>query len=609
MTREEFKLAFQATSTAARPAIVKQFLGDHAAKKDVHFVYNLIAHDEEQGARHDRIALLSSFTFDQLKEPLAVELFTRGVTTEFQVAGYSQYSQELLNPQSQTYTFDPTVIILAIRVEDIFEEFQWSFRSLDPEAIAQEQKEILETIVSLVKAVRAHSTATLLISSFAPAAEVFDGLHDSQDAGGQQAWIQVLNSEILAVTKNHPGVYLFDLDQSASMTGQLIHTDPKMWYTASIPYNPDTLLALSRSYARTIASRHGRKKCLVLDLDNTLWGGIIGEDGLDGIALGKTYPGNVYRDIQRQIKKLADQGVILALNSKNNEADAKEVFEKHPDVVLKWDDFAATRINWNSKPQNFVELAYEINIGLDSMVFVDDNPFETQMVAESLPQVEVVQFSENPLENLRVLRSLELFDTLDLTDEDRQKSEQYKAQAKRSRMQQEMTSMEDFYRGLEMRVQLRPCDSFAVKRVAQMTQKTNQFNLTTRRYSETDIHQFCESESHHVYTVSVVDKYGDNGLAGVVICQEIDDSWRMDTFLMSCRIIGRTIETAFLSFLVAEARELGIKTLIGEYIPTAKNALVEQVFQDHGFSPAGEVWTFQTEKTIPFPEWITLDES
>jgi len=609
MTREEFKLAFQDASTAARPAIVKQFLGHHPAKKDVHFIYNLIAQISEPSVRHDRIALLSSFTFDQLKEPLAVELFSRGVATVIQVAGYNQYSQELLNPQSETYSFDPTVIILAIRLEELFEEFQWSFRSLDPQRLEMEKNNILEVFAALIKAVRANSAATLLINSFAPAADVLDGLHDAQDSLGQQAWFRTVNQEILGLNRSHPGVYLFDLSQSAMMTDRMIRTDPKMWYTASIPYDTDTILALSRSYARTITSRHGRKKCLVLDLDNTLWGGIIGEDGLEGIALGKTYPGNVYRDIQRQIKKYADQGVILAINSKNNEADVKEVFEKHPDVALKWEDFAATRINWNPKTQNFVELADEINIGLDSMVFVDDNPFETQMVAELLPQVEVVQFSENPLENLKILGALEFFDTLDLTDEDRQKSEQYKAQAKRSRMKQETTSMEDFYRSLEMRVQLRSCDSFAVKRVAQMTQKTNQFNLTTHRYSETDIHQFCESDTHYVYTVSVSDKYGDNGLTGVVICEEFGDSWRLNTFLLSCRIIGRRVETAFLSFVVDEARSHGIKTLIGEYLPTTKNTPVKQVFQDHGFSPDGDVWTFDTEKTIPFPEWIAMESS
>jgi FkbH-like protein len=379
-----------------------------------------------------------------------------------------------------------------------------------------------------------------------------------------------------------------------------------MWYCASIPYKKNFIIHLAANYSQYIMSLHGRKKCLVLDLDNVLWGGIIGEDGLDRIALGKDYPGNVYVDIQRLIKLFSQQGVILALNSKNNEADVKEVFQNHPEMVLKWDDFAAARVNWNPKPQNFVELAKEINIGLDSMVFVDDSPFETQMVNKLLPEVEIIQFGENPLENLQVIRETESFNFLSLTKEDLKKNEQYKAEARRKHLKKNIASIEEFYFTLEMKIKIHECDSFALTRAVQLIQKTNQFNLTTRRYSESDIEGFCNSDYHHIYTMSVSDKYGDFGIVGILITQVLKNDWLIDTFLLSCRIIGRDLETAFLSYVLEEARKYSAKRLIGKYIPTLKNKQVSDLYSKYAFTKVNGEFFLNTDKVILFPSWIEL---
>ena len=539
---------------------------------------------------------------------LSVELFTRGSGSEIHFAGYNQYSQEILNEASEMYRFGPSIVILAARTEELFPDFHRVFYNLSSRQLGDEKQRIIDLFKSLIQSLKEKCDATILINNFTQPQSLAAGIHDTQDLSGQIEWLRKLNSALVALSNIYSDTYIFDLDRSMQEFGLNNSSDPKMWYTASIPYNKLFIRHIAINYAQYINSTHGRKKCLVLDLDNTLWGGIIGEDGINNIVLGKTYPGNIFVDIQCIVKQYAQQGVILAINSKNNEDDVEEVFENHPDMVLKWDDFAATRINWNSKPQNFVDLADEINIGLDSMVFVDDNPFETQMVKESFPEIEIVQFGEDPLENLMILKSLEYFNILGLTSEDLKKFEHYKTQAKRNRFKSSLDNMEDFYRGLKMKVEIQKCDEFALRRVAQLTQKTNQFNLTTKQYTDGDIERFMKSKNNNVYYLSMKDKFGDSGITGVIITKEVVENWYIDTFLLSCRIIGRTVENAFLSFLVNRAREKSVKRIIGEYIPTTKNILVKNFYEKNGFLQADDgLWVFNTSLKIPFPDWIELN--
>jgi FkbH-like protein len=604
MTREEFKIQFNKAGAQDKLGIVNHFLKNNSSSRDYRYLYNEIQSLDLKSQFNDRIVILSSFTFDQIKEFLGIELFRRGNGSNIQIAGYNQYVQEILDKDSQTYKFKPSVIILAVRIEDLFEDFLWKFNKLSAKQLAEQKTNILSKFDSLINTLRESSNTSVVINNFYLTRFYTSGISDSQEVLNQAAWINTINVELNQMIKNYPGVYTFDINQYMSDYGMERIVNLKMWYTASIPFNDQFINQLAHDYARYIHSLHGKKKCLVLDLDNTLWGGIIGEDGIENIGLGKTYPGNVFVEIQKVIKRYADQGVILALNSKNNEADAKEVFDSHPDTVLGWDDFAATRVNWEPKPKNMVELADEINIGLDSMVFVDDSPFETQMVSESFPEIEIIQFGKNPLENLSIILGLECFDSLDLTEEDIQKREQYKAQAKRSRLKKEMSNIEDFYRDLQMKVIFEECGKFSVKRVAQMTQKTNQFNLTTRRYTEAEIQAYCDSDQYHVYTVSVSDKYGDNGLTGAIIIEEIGKYWYIDTLLLSCRIIGRTIETAVLSFLLQQARSDSIDEIVGVYIPTAKNILVKDLYRDHGFVQDEKGWIIGAGDEILSPKWI-----
>ena len=344
--------------------------------------------------------------------------------------------------------------------------------------------------------------------------------------------------------------------------------DNRYYLTAQMPYNPQLIRPFQAWWKRKKEEMAmQRKKCLVLDLDNTLWGGVVGEDGVEGIALSGSYPGKAFHLWQEGLKELQRSGVMLAICSKNNMPDVDEIWAKRDDMVLRKEDFVTMRINWQDKATNLHELAQELNIGLDAMVFVDDNPTERELIRQQLPMVVVPEFPKQPYDLLNLYRELvdNYFGTYRLTDEDKQKTQQYIANAQRAKAQSAFINMEDYLRSLEMKLQIRQVTDVTLPRVAQLTQKTNQFNLTTRRYTEDDIKKMLV-DGAQVWTLSVADKFGNYGLTGVMI---IKDNV-IDSLLMSCRVLGKGIEMAFVrSVLKQYAGEIR-----AEYIPTAKNAQV-----------------------------------
>lgn len=328
-----------------------------------------------------------------------------------------------------------------------------------------------------------------------------------------------------------------------------------------------------------------RKKCLVLDLDNTLWSGVLGEDGISGIKMSGDYPGNAFHYFQSALKSLAESGIILTVCSKNNESDVKELWEKNPFLVLTPDLISAYRINWNNKADNIRELAKELNIGLDSMVFIDDNPTERELVRQQLPMVEVPEFPNKPYELMNFYARLvdDFFRTYSLTAEDLNKTEQYKANARRSAEQSHFTNLDEFIKSLDIRIDIIAANEFNIERIAQMTQKTNQFNLTTRRYTVADINAFLQ-EGAKIWCISVADKFGDNGITGEIIVRTDGDVAEIDTFLLSCRILGKKIEHAFINAVLNKLKTQGIRHVKASFIPTAKNSQVAGFFDSLGFS-------------------------
>ena len=397
-----------------------------------------------------------------------------------------------------------------------------------------------------------------------------------------------MNSALAALCRKHAGAYLFDVARLAVRHGLRAWADTRLFYMARIPLSVSGQIALGQGLARTIrAALFPPAKVLVLDLDNTLWGGVLGEDGLGGIALGDEHPGNIYKAFQRYLLTLKERGFLLAVATKNNLADVEEVWKQHRDCLLRREDFAAVRVNWQEKSVSLTEIAGELNVGRDSLVFFDDSAFEREEVRRRLPEVSVLDAPDSPLAFIDTIEESGLFDRLTLSAEDLRRADLYEEQAARTRVEQAAGSPQEFLRSLDLVATIGPVGADTLPRVAQLLSKTNQFNLTVRRHSAAEISAMIEAGAVALW-LRLEDRFGDNGLVGAAMAvPEEAGPWRVDTFLLSCRVIGRRAETALLAALAQKVRERGGALLVGEYLPAAKNALVADFYAAHGFHEAG----------------------
>jgi FkbH-like protein len=380
-----------------------------------------------------------------------------------------------------------------------------------------------------------------------------------------------------------------------------------------LPMRPDGMTALAAEWVRYLCPIAGRTvKVLVVDLDNTIWGGVIGEDGVASLQCSREYSGIAWWNVQRALLDIKERGILLAIASKNNREDAMEAFAAHPEMPLQPADFAAERINWCDKPSNLREIAAELNVGLDSLAFVDDNPAERERVRRELPEVAVLELPADPMAFAPAIRDCPVLERLTISEEDTRRSRYYSEQRDRAAALGSAASVEDFYRSLDQEVEIASVESSSLTRAAQLTQKTNQFNLTTRRYSEQQLAEFAAAPGCDAYTVRVRDRFGDNGLVGVMLTRSDAGVCRIETFLLSCRVISRTVETAMLSFLAGKARERGLTVLEGLFRPTAKNGPAADLFRSHGFEHCGSAdggtrWTLDlTSAGVACPDWIRL---
>ena len=397
------------------------------------------------------------------------------------------------------------------------------------------------------------------------------------------------NQTLYDLSQQYTNLKIIDLSNFFRQYSASQWLDWKYYFISQTPVNPRLAGDFSVWFDRQISVIElKRKKCLVLDLDNTLWGGILGEDGIQGVKIGLDYPGNAYLAFQQYILALADSGVILAVCSKNNLADVQALWQKHPSNLIKEEHLAAYRINWNNKADNIREIARELNIGLDSLVFIDDNPAERELVRGMLPEVVVVDFPSQPYLLPELIHSVAdaYFRVYSLTLEDVSKTEQYKNNALREREKERFGDFNDYLRSLEIELTVAQAAPLTVERIAQMTQKTNQFNLTTRRYADADILRFI-SCGDWVVTLSVRDKFGDNGITGLLIASRDGECAVIDTLLMSCRILGKGIETEFVSCVLSQLFASGISQVKALYIPTAKNGQVANFYDRLGFENQG----------------------
>ena len=411
-------------------------------------------------------------------------------------------------------------------------------------------------------------TGQVVFCTFAlPYAGPFGNLFEQNNFFSQ---IQECNRQLSELAKDRKNLFVFDINRLLHSFGEQNARDHRGIYAFDIPFTNDFFSYVASEWLPYIYSLTGKiKKCIVVDLDNTLWGGIVGEVGAKGIALGHEYPGVAFQNFQRALLACYHRGMILAINSRNNPADVDEVFAANPHMILKKEHFAASKINWNDKAQNLLEIANELNIGVDSLVFLDDDPVNRELVKNRLPDVLVPHFTISPEEYVNKLFSLNIFSQFRLTDEDKDKGQMYAAELKRKNVMSSAKSPEEYVAQLGIVIDINLNNAGQIERLAQLTSKTNQFNLTTRRYSESSITEFMSNDM--VYAGDVKDKFGDYGITIMAIVKVKEKKAEIDTFLMSCRVMGRGVEKAFLDYIIRELYVMGVDVLVANYIVTAKN--------------------------------------
>jgi FkbH-like protein len=511
--------------------------------------------------------------------------------------GYGVWTQELADPTSGTYKFGPSSIFLIIDGAELLRG-QRGLESMFAE--------VDEHLAWIERAAERSPGIKFFVSTVDVPAQTLRTLKEEHvERHLEQHW----QAGIARASVGRANIYIFDLKELVEQVGRSLLYSKKRWYLGGLRFSTSGEQLIARELERILdAQLVARKKCLLLDLDNTLWGGVVGEDGVQGIQLSETGEAARYWDFQLRIRDLGKMGVILGIVSKNNEADALEVFDRHEHMVLKRGDFAAMKINWSAKAENIAVLAQDLDIGMDSIVFIDDNPVEREAVRTALPEVTVPDFPSDTCELGSFFERVykECFFTLESTEEDQKRTEAYLANAKRAAERTAATSIEEFLAGLRTKIYLTRARDEDLARAAQLTQKTNQFNLTTRRYTEQELRATQATPGAAVFIASVVDKYGDSGkvLVGIVR-KTAPDTAELDTFLMSCRVLGRFVEDQILDHLVKELRSDGLSRLRIKFIPTKKNAPARTFMERlRGGRPvpsdeSGEVWEFDISNGSP----------
>ena len=539
------------------------------------------------GLKPLRVALLSSFSIEFVHDALIAFGFANGLQIDIYQPGFGQIRQEILDPASGLYAFSADVAILAVEGEDWLPEIYNDFLDANdgqgsgPDAALQR---FGQDMAALLQAFRAASSCPVLLHNLAAPRVRRAGIADARLPSGQAQRVAKANAALFEVAAKVVDTHLVDYAGLVARYGLNNWYDARMRLYAKAPIAGGMLGHLAQEYMRYFRAFRGlTRKCLVVDLDNTLWGGVVGEDGVDGIALGTDYPGNAFVEFQRAVLDLHRRGVILAIASKNNAADVDEVFATHRSMLLRKEHFAELQIHWELKSESLRRIAQRLNIGLEHMVFADDNPAECALVRRELPMVTVIELPRRPEMYVDALCAEGLFDVPSLSDEDRRRGQLYQQRAQAESMRSSSGNIEDYYRDLAMELQIAPVDASSITRAAQLTQKTNQYNLTTTRYSEAEMSARLVDPDWVVSVITVEDRFGNHGIVGVVMARVLDGALHIDNFLLSCRVIGRTVETAMLAYLCDVARERGLKRLHGHIIPTAKNVPIRDLFDKHGF--------------------------
>jgi FkbH-like protein len=594
-------------------AAAREHWAEGAASSSSRYIQSLLTQlwPQDQIVTH-KVAFLRSYTIEPLLPLLEATAALDGCRIEAWVGQFNAYAQEILDDGSGLYAFRPDTIILAVQSRDICPALWRDFADLGAEAVGELIQSVSAHITNLLSTLRKRCVASIVVHGLEAPVHPANGLYDSQQSAGQVAAFDEINRLVRGWIASTNAVYWLDYERLQSLHGRLRWHDEKKWAAIRLPLAVDSLAPMAATWWRILTPIACRQaKVLVVDLDNTLWGGILGEDGLDGILVGDELPGMHFLALQRVILDLAKRGVILAIRSKNNESEALQALASHPGMLLRPESFSAMRINWCPKSEGIAEIAAELNVGIDAIAFLDDNPVERDAVRRMLPNVRVIDLPDDPALYASTLRKFTGFERLALSGEDVQRSRYYLDERHRRESEANIGSLEDFLQSLRIEVQAAPVNKATLARAAQLTQKTNQLNVTTKRYTEAELESLMAEPGYSAYTLTARDRFGDNGIVGVAILNLAKKEAEIDTFLLSCRVIGRGIESAFLALLAEASVASGCVSMAGWFLPTAKNVPASTLYSDNGFlcvsQGPGDASRWVTDLTIGpvvVPGWI-----
>jgi FkbH-like protein len=548
-----------------------------------------------------RLGIVSSHTVDYLAQALPGTALRHGLMLEVVMADYGQAAQQLLDAGSEfgRAKLDAILIALDYRALGLSEA---RFTAKDAEAAVDGA---ISYAAGLAEGVRNTIGTSCVLQTLVPPAETLFGNFDARFPGSVRTMIERFNHRLLFEVAGDTDL-IVDAASLAASTGLNVWNDARDWHKAKLPAAMGAIPLYAEHVCRVLGAARGKsRKCLVLDLDNTLWGGVIGDDGLNGIKLGQgSSTGEAFLEIQRYALALRQRGIVLAVCSKNDESNARLPFREHPEMLLKEEHIAVFVANWQDKANNIREIAATLNIGIDAIVFLDDNPVERGLVRDILPEVAVPELTEDPADYPGILARAGYFEAVGLSSEDLKRADYYQANAERVSLKK-IGNLEEYLASLDMVATLVPFDAVGRVRIAQLINKSNQFNLTTRRYSESDVARFETDPNKFCLQIRLVDRFGDNGMISVVIFDRGEDEWRCDTWLMSCRVLGRRVEELVLAHVAETARGAGASRLTGVYLPTKKNSLVAEHFAKLGFSKVSDLPEDGTEWALDLTQYQT----
>lgn len=551
-----------------------------------------------------RVAVLGDTSTQLLVKALRGGAFDYKLDLQVWEADFDQIENQVFDDGSLLYAYKPDVVILFYSTHKLLLKYN--------KLLPQEQSLLAEKHISSLSAVTAQlSSVTNAKIVYYNHNEVDDYVFGNFSSKVESSFIfqlRKLNYEIMLFALQHPDFFICDLSSIQNLYGKEVFSQPAIYVNSDMILSLDVLPKIATGTLDIISAFYGKvNKCLILDLDNTVWGGVIGDDGIGNIQIGYLGIGKAFTEFQQWVKKLKNRGIIICVCSKNTEAIAKEPFINHPDMVLRLDDISVFVANWENKVDNIRHIQSVLNIGFDSMVFLDDNPFERNIVRDNIPGITVPELPEDPSLYLDYLYSQNLFETISFSGEDTERTEQYRLNAERNLLKQKFDKEDDYLKSLDMISLAEPFNQFNTPRVVQLSQRSNQFNLRTIRYSESDINRIMQSEDYLPFTFTLDDKFGSNGLICVVILKEESKTTAfIESWFMSCRVLKRTMEKFVLNLAARHAKERGYKFLQGEYIATPKNELVKDHYQQLGFIQIEDKWMLDLGSFKPFNTFISL---